>query len=132
MKFYIAASVEQMDQVDSLREYLESKGHKITYNWVPAVRSAFAGDHRTTRQLGNFGKMDLGGVEDADILILYAHPRGFGSIVEFGAALGQYKPVFVIGTPQDFFGSDRCPFFYLDNVFFTEEANIRAFFGGMM
>lgn len=96
MNIYVAGKWQDRKSCKDLMKWLESLGHKITLDWT---------DHKYEDEEypKEYCKADVQGVIDADILIgLFERPYVYrGALVEMGIALGQGKPIHLIGTYQD-------------------------------
>lgn len=89
MRLYVAGSVLDRDRVRQIANILEGHGHTITFKWFDCTN-----DSPAERAV-----MDLKGVADADVLVVYMqYDRKYrGSWVEVGAALAYGKFVYFIG-----------------------------------
>ncbi|WP_433748089.1 nucleoside 2-deoxyribosyltransferase [Falsibacillus pallidus] len=92
-KFYVASSLQNIEQVRSISEQLKNKGYVQTYDWTDNSRAS------TIEELRDIGEKERIAVKDADFLIVLL-PAGKGSHIELGIALGQGKPIF-IHSPDD-------------------------------
>lgn len=89
MKFYVATKFENMQAAREAMITLVQHGHEITHDWtvVPQESLEAAAD-------------DINGVTAADALIILMDKDlpYQGTLFEIGCALGQEKPVYVIGN----------------------------------
>ncbi|MCA1031283.1 nucleoside 2-deoxyribosyltransferase [Bacillus timonensis] len=93
MKFYIASSLTNKEQVQYVSEKLREAGHIHTYDWT-------RNEHVSTlEQLQDIGEKERLGVLEADLLVVLL-PGGKGTHVEMGIALAHYKKV-VLYSPTD-------------------------------
>lgn len=92
MKFYIATKFENKKRFDEVRNYLESIGHKLTYDWTTA-----------TQQSEEQARLDYHGVKDADFVVgIFEEEHQYkGAICEIGMALAWCKSVFILGDWLD-------------------------------
>ncbi len=104
MRLYIASKWEEHETIRNLMTVLESLGHVITCDWTnheyPKIN--------INQQLKGYAIMDIEGVRDADVIIVYAINPTYtyrGAIGEMTAAIALGKLVCLIGH-----GIDECIF----------------------
>lgn len=99
MKIYIAGHNQEVAK--EISELLKENGHEITSNWLykPFNRT---NDHSIEERV-NIAVEDYNDIVDADSVILISSPKRVpgGKFVEAGIALGQRKPVYVIGHREN-------------------------------
>lgn len=105
MKAYVASSLKNSDNAQSVMQRLRDKGVTITYDWTKH------GLITDTSMLKEAGEGEKRGVEDADVLF-FLHPGRTGAHVELGIALGRKIPVVMAGTPD----SEIKTFYFVDGV----------------
>lgn len=88
MRIYIATKWEEQDRAKEVKAQLEALGHSITHPWWTYTQEG----HETADD-------DLWGVLRADAVVFIAEKdlKYVGALIEVGCALGQNKPVFVLG-----------------------------------
>lgn len=93
MKFYLASSFANKNQVRYISEQLKNKGYIHTYDWTLNERALSLED------LQRIGQNEKDAIFDSDLVILIL-PGGKGSHVELGMALGFEKRV-ILYSPND-------------------------------
>jgi hypothetical protein len=107
MKFYIASSVANKEQVRDLFRSLEDAGHSVTVDWtetdfVPVHMRDSNEDH-----IRAIAKRDFDGVLGCDAFVLLSEPaEGRSMYAELGMAIAHYAAtgqplVFVLGKEND-------------------------------
>jgi hypothetical protein len=114
MKVYVASSFSRKPDVSAMIALLREDGHEITYDWTPEDASGLEGDALRAALMGG-AERDLGGVFDAEVLVVLHDDRGRGMATEFGIAIGKDKPVVVVGA-RVATGEMRNVFYYLTGV----------------
>jgi nucleoside 2-deoxyribosyltransferase len=102
MKIYIAAMYQQIDVMKFERLAYTDAGFICTAEWIESDEANQA------RSRHENATIDLAGIDEADVLVLYTQPVGTkfssgGRMVEFGYALGKNMPVFVVGERENVF-----------------------------
>ncbi|TMU85039.1 group-specific protein [Bacillus sp. BHET2] len=92
MKFYIASSFANKDQVRFVSDQLKQNGFIHTYDWTKNEKAT------TFRDLQMIGQKEKDAIVDSDIVIVLL-PGGKGSHVELGLAIGLNKRV-IIHSPK--------------------------------
>lgn len=95
MKFYVASSLNNAEQVRIVARMLRNAGHEQTYDWTVHGSVQSEPDRWPTVA----GK-ELDGVTDADVVVVLL-PGGRGTHTELGAALAACKRVFIWGATAD-------------------------------
>ncbi|RIU93382.1 group-specific protein [Oceanobacillus picturae] len=108
MKYYIASSFQNKENVQAVSQYLFSKGHVNTYDWTLNERA------NTVEQLERIGTLEKQAVADCDLFILYL-PGGKGSHVELGLALAYGKKV-IMYREKAFSPEEASSFYYVEGV----------------
>lgn len=100
MKLYIAGHDQEL-AIEIADELMGSKGHDITSRWLskPFNRT----NEHTEEERRDIAEEDYNDVTAADALLLISSPKRVpgGKFVEAGIALGQGKPVHVIGHREN-------------------------------
>jgi hypothetical protein len=103
MKFYIAGKFSRQQEFKVVRNKLEEAGHKVTSRWLDEVSPDVITDYfqETTAAI------DLEDISSAHAMIFFSEeppspPRG-GRHVEFGYALAERLPIYVIGPKENVF-----------------------------
>ena len=99
MKLYIAG--HNQEDANKVADALITAGHEITSSWLskPFNRTSEYSDAEREK----IALEDFNDVAAADALVLLASPKRVpgGKFVEVGIALGQGKPVFVLGHREN-------------------------------
>ncbi len=92
MKIYVASKFENKYEVKELIKELEALGHTITKDWTLSTESS-----------PQEAVEDYNGVINCDIYIglFEDNLRYQGALVEFGIALANNKPIFILGDQLD-------------------------------
>jgi nucleoside 2-deoxyribosyltransferase len=110
VKFYIASSLQNKENVQYVAAHLKACGFIHTYDWT--INEGVD----TAERLKEVGEAERQGVEKADILVLLL-PGGKGTHVELGMALAQYKRVYLYSPNEDINDySKTSTFYFLDEV----------------
>lgn len=99
MKFYIASHT-QFSGIQASYSCIKA-GHKITSHWL--LKPFHPTSSHTIKERQNIAQEDFDDITEADALILLAcqDKVSGGKFVEAGIALGQNKPVFIIGRREN-------------------------------
>ncbi|MDF2647932.1 MAG: group-specific protein [Paenibacillus sp.] len=100
MKFYIASSLRNVDNVRSVARVLKSRGFIQTYDWTTHTNVD------SISKLREIGHEEVSGVLDADVVIVMM-PAGKGSHVELGIALGTKKKIYLYSSTHEINDNDR-------------------------
>lgn len=100
MKIYLAAPYADRGKMETIANYLKTKGHEITASWV------YGGEEGLTRE--QIAVLDLGDVDKADVVISFTYTRGTpstggGRHVEFGYAMARGKRLVVVAERENVF-----------------------------
>lgn len=109
MRVYVASKFQNYAAVREAVCYIENAGHEITHDWTATDEFDAAGDplaeneaELTDEQQRRYAAADFLGVKRCDALLVLAHPRMCGGMVEVGIALGLAKRIAVVEA-------ERCP-----------------------
>lgn len=104
IKIYLASKWENREAIKNMMSYIIGHGFKITTDWTT---------HTDFSQSQLYSMIDLDGVKDCDVLIVYAPTKlpYKGTYVELGIALGLDKDIYIIGN-----GIDECVFSKHPNI----------------
>ncbi len=105
MKFYIASSFQNIEQVKNVASALTQKGFIHTYDWTENDRAD------TLDKLKSIGEAEKQAVEDSDFVVILL-PGGKGSHIELGIALGLNKRLFLYSQTDDLFTPEKSSTFY--------------------
>lgn len=110
MKFYIASSLKNIENVRLLAENLKSLGFQHTYDWT--IHSNID----SITKLRIIGEEEVSGVLAADVVIVML-PAGKGSHVELGIALGSGKKIYLYSSTNELNEIENtCTFYHVDSV----------------
>jgi nucleoside 2-deoxyribosyltransferase len=99
MKLYIAAA--NQEDARGVAAMCRAAGHTITSQWLDEVFKPTADYTESERK--DIAIVDANDVSAADALVLLASPKRIpgGKFVEAGIALGESKPVFILGHREN-------------------------------
>lgn len=110
MKFYIASSLKNIENVRRVAEDLKARGFQHTYDWTTHSNVD------TITKLCNIGQEEVSGVLAADVVIVMI-PAGKGSHVELGIALGAGKKIYLYSLTNELNEIGKtCTFYHVDSV----------------
>lgn len=113
MKFYVASSLSNVEQVRELSRLLKEAGWEHTYDWTARcpVREM---DAQTLRSIA---EKECEGVKRADVVIVLT-PQGRGTHTEFGMAVALNKKVYLCHCDGTYFRCDEntSAFYWLSKV----------------
>ena len=105
MKFYIASSLKNIDQVRYVSKRLKNKGFIHTYDWT-------VNDNVTTlEELKAIGQKEKNAVIEADFVVVLL-PAGKGSHIELGIAIGNDKQVYLYSPNKEVENIETTSTFY--------------------
>jgi len=126
MRFYVASSIKNKDEVQSVFEALVDAGHEVTADWTLTDDIPEKERDQKRDYMRSIAKRDFEGILESDIFILLSTPsEGRSMYVELGVAMASYekngKPsVFVVGPKNNesifYFHPDIRCFDSLDKV----------------
>ncbi|MGM0835143.1 MAG: nucleoside 2-deoxyribosyltransferase [Bacillota bacterium] len=105
MKFYVASSFINIEQVRYVSGKLKSMGHIHTYDWTQNERAS------TLEDLRQIGQLEKEAVTEADLLVVLL-PGGKGSHIELGIALGLNKKIVLYSPDQSIYNFTTTTTFY--------------------
>jgi nucleoside 2-deoxyribosyltransferase len=94
MKFYVASSFQNIDQVRDVCERLKRIGYTHTYDWTQNSRAS------TVEALKQIGEKEKQAIIESDVILVLL-PGGRGSHVELGIALGLNKRVILFSPDNE-------------------------------
>lgn len=108
MKVYLAARYQWIDKMKVEREKFLAAGFEITADWIESD------EVNQARSRSENARLDLYGIAQADVFVLYALPIGTmfssgGRMTELGYAIALGKKVILVGERENVF----C---HLDNI----------------
>ncbi|MGG4130493.1 nucleoside 2-deoxyribosyltransferase [Paenibacillus illinoisensis] len=110
MKFYIASSLKNLENVRQVTEGLKARGFQHTYDWTKHSNID------SITKLHQIGQEEISGVLAADIVIIMI-PAGKGSHVELGIALGTGKRIYLYSSTNELNEIEStCTFYHVDSV----------------
>lgn len=110
MKFYVASSFKNIDNVRYVSEQLKSKGYIHTYDWTKNARAS------TYEDLKQIGQQEKNAIEEADFIVILL-PAGKGSHIELGIALGLNKRIILYSPNDEIYNfATTSTFYYLQEV----------------
>jgi len=105
MKFYVASSFNNIDQVRYLCRKLKSLGHIHTYDWTQNDKAS------TLEDLKQIGQLEKDAVAAADLVVVIL-PGGKGSHIELGIALGLNKKIILYCPDKSIYNFNTTSTFY--------------------
>lgn len=113
MKFYVASSLANYEQVRALSCLLKNAGWEHTFDWT--VHCPVQGVDAEI--LTSLGEKEYEGVKQADVVIVLT-PQGRGTHTEFGMALAWNKKVYLCHHDDTYFKRDEntSTFYWLSQV----------------
>lgn len=113
MKFYIASSLKNYEQVRELSCRLKNAGWEHTYDWTLHCSEKEL-DIETLRSIG---EKEYDGVKQADVVIVLT-PQGRGTHTELGMAIALNKKVYLCHDDDTYFKCDdqTSTFYWLPQV----------------
>jgi nucleoside 2-deoxyribosyltransferase len=105
VKFYIASSFQNKEQVHQLSKALTSLGYIHAYDWTRNERAS------SIAQLRKIGELEKCAVMESDFLVVLL-PGGKGSHIEMGIAVGLDKPVYIFSPNEDVYDFSLTSTFY--------------------
>ncbi|WP_399632459.1 nucleoside 2-deoxyribosyltransferase [Sporosarcina sp. SG10008] len=105
MKFYIASSLKNIDQVRYVSKRLKNKGFIHTYDWTVNENVT------TLEKLKAIGQKEKNAVIEADFVVVLL-PAGKGSHIELGIAIGNDKQVYLYSPNKEVDNIETTSTFY--------------------
>lgn len=111
MKFYVASSFSNIENVRIVSGVLRNHGFCQTYDWTINNRA------NSIESLTAIGESEKKGVAESDILVVLL-PGGKGSHIEMGIALGLGKTVYLYSSKEEYFVdySMTSTFYHIEGV----------------
>ena len=94
MKFYIASSLNNREQVRYVSERLKNKGFIHTYDWTVNENVT------TLEELKSIGLKEKNAILEADFVVVLL-PAGKGSHIELGIAIGNDKEIYLYSPNKE-------------------------------
>lgn len=113
MKFYIASSLKNYEQVRELSRLLRHAGWEHTYDWTLECQR----EVMTAETLKAIGEEEYEGIKQSDTVIVLT-PQGKGTHVELGIAIALNKKVYLCHHDATYFKCDdnTTTFYWLPQV----------------
>ena len=105
MKFYIASSLKNIDQVRYVSKRLIVKGFIHTYDWTVNKNI------NTLEELKAIGQKEKNAILEADFVVVLL-PAGKGSHIELGIAIGNGKKVYLYSENREVDNIETTSTFY--------------------
>ncbi|MBY6037004.1 group-specific protein [Fictibacillus nanhaiensis] len=105
MKFYIASSLQNIQQVRCVASELTQKGFIHTYDWTQNERVD------TLDKLQSIGEAEQQAVKESEFVVVLL-PGGKGSHIEFGIALGLNKRLYLYSPNDEIYNPSKSSTFY--------------------
>lgn len=106
MKFYVASSLANREDVRSVSSELMNRGFTHTYDWTVNGRAD------TYQALETIGIKEKEAIMASDMVIILL-PGGKGSHIEMGIAMGAGKKVYLHSFDEAVFNIEQASTFYL-------------------
>lgn len=109
MKYYIATLLQNMEQHNTVRDWLNTQGHEITYDWTTHGPVFSQGLERCKE----VAVLEEQGVVEADVVIVL-WPGGRGTHIEMGMAISLGVPVVMLTTVEEHYQCcpETCAFYH--------------------
>lgn len=113
MKFYIASSLKNEQQVRALSGLLKQAGWEHTYDWTTHCPL----EEPDAETLRSIAEREFEGIRQADVVILLT-PKGRGTHTEFGIALALQKKIYLCHWDDAYLscGEHTSAFYWLPQV----------------
>lgn len=113
MKFYIASSLKNYQQVRDLSCLLKKAGWEHTYDWTTLCPVQETG----IEKLKSIGEKEYDGIKQSDVVIILT-PEGRGTHTELGIAIALNKKVYLCHHDDTYFKCDdnTSAFYWLSQV----------------
>lgn len=113
MKFYVASSLRNYDQVRELSRGLKAAGWEQTYDWTLHCPM----EKIDEEILKSIGEKEYEGIKQSDVVIILT-PQGRGTHTEFGMAIALNKQVYLCHYNDTYFKFDdnTSAFYWLSQV----------------
>lgn len=111
MRVYIATSFKNKEGFNNLKDLLEAAGHTITHDWSKDDASKYKDGPEKELYLMDCAIKSIGGICQAEAVVLLAAPDMAGAFVEMGLAIGAGVSVIVLDAFKE--GNRDCIFYRL-------------------
>ncbi|TLS37304.1 group-specific protein [Pseudalkalibacillus caeni] len=105
MKFYIASSFKNIDNVRYVNRKLQEKGFIQTYDWTINENVT------SLEELQAIGRLEKEAILEADFVVVLL-PAGKGSHIELGIALGTGKKIYLYSPNKEIDNIETTSTFY--------------------
>lgn len=105
LKFYVASSFQNINQVRTLTNRLTQMGWQLTYDWTLNERADSA------EKLQRIGLLEKAAIEDSE-LVLIVLPGGKGTHVELGLAIAGKKKILLYAPDHKIMDAEFSTTFY--------------------
>lgn len=105
MKFYIASSFKNIEEVRNLSNELKLRGHIHSYDWTQNERA------NSIEKLATIGELEKAAVIESDFVVILL-PGGKGTHIELGIAIGLGKRVYLYSPTDEIYDYDKTSTFY--------------------
>ena len=104
MQVYVAASSQEMDYAREIMDEFEARGHTV-YDWTAEIKKEGTSNGGLSRKKAvRYAVNDLNAVEHSEVFVLLAPATAtVGAWVEYGYALSQSIPTFILGENASIF-----------------------------
>ena len=116
MKVYLAAPWADKSLMGDISARVEGAGHTITHKWWE-VKEAKEGDWESPSILREQAKLDVQGVRDSHLVVVFNTAKSEGKSFEQGVAVTENKPIIIVGKRGEV---SKNVFHYLDNYRWVE------------
>jgi hypothetical protein len=100
LKFYVASSIRNKEQVQRVFAFLSERGHQVTTDWTLTDDIPEAEREARRDYIRTLAKRDFEGIRECDVFVMLSEPaEGRSMYVELGVALASYE---ACGTPAPF------------------------------
>lgn len=113
MKFYIASSLSNYEQVRKLSNLLKNADWEQTYDWTLHCPA----NEANIETLKSIGENEYKGIKQSDVVIILT-PKGRGTHTELGIAIALNKKVYLCHHDDSYFKCDdnTSAFYWLSQV----------------
>lgn len=100
MSYYLAASYSRREEIEKYARWLRRNATMVTSTWHDGHHELLGLACQAMR-----AKEDLYDLDNADALLFFSggNTHSGGRHVEYGYALAQHKPIFIIGPTENIF-----------------------------
>jgi nucleoside 2-deoxyribosyltransferase len=105
LKFYVASSFQNINQVQIITNELIQYGWQLTYDWTLNKRA------NSIEELQRIGSLEKTAIEDSDLVIIVL-PGGKGTHVELGLAIAGKKKIILYSPNEKIMDAETSTTFY--------------------